>query len=128
MILKKRAVLWIGVCAYCVLIFIGSSIPGTGVDTGPPGVDKLLHLIEYLILSFLLFSAMREEFPHAPEIRLFLYSIVISSLYGLTDEIHQLFVTFRDCSVFDMIMNVIGSILGAFWAMRRSVTQASPAK
>jgi len=123
--LKKRAVLWIGVCAYCVLIFIGSSIPGKGVDTGPPGVDKLLHLIEYLILSFLLFAAMREEFPHAPAGRIFIFSIVLSSLYGLTDEIHQLFVTLRDCDVFDMIMDGIGSILGAFWAMRKYATQAS---
>ena len=112
--------LWIGVCAYCILIFLASSIPGTEVDTGPPGIDKLLHLIEYLVLSFLLFSALRTQFPQVPSGRVFMYAFFLSTLYGISDEIHQLYVPLRECDFRDVVMDGIGSILGAYWAMFRS--------
>ena len=118
--MKQRIILWIGVCAYCVLIFIASSIPGGDVDTGPPGVDKLLHLIEYLILSFLLFSAMRAQFPKAPSGRVFMFVFILSTLYGISDEIHQKYVPLRECDPIDMILDGVGSALGAYWALLRS--------
>jgi VanZ family protein len=122
--LKQRIVLWIGVGAYCALIFLASSIPGSDVDTGPPGTDKLLHLIEYLILSFLLFSAMRSQFPKVPSGRVFIFVCILSTLYGISDEIHQRYVPLRECDPVDMILDGIGSALGAYWAMIRSLRKA----
>lgn len=119
--MKKRTFLWIGVCLYSVLIFCASSIPGSDVETGPPGVDKLLHLIEYLILSFLFFSAARAQFPKANSGRIFLYSFVFSFVYGISDEIHQVFVPLRECDPLDMLLDGVGSALGAYWAMVRSL-------
>ncbi|MBN1882957.1 MAG: VanZ family protein [Deltaproteobacteria bacterium] len=112
--------LWIGVCVYCVLIFFASSIPGNDVDTGPPGVDKLLHLIEYLILSYLSFFAVRVQFPGTASGRVFLFAFVFSTVYGISDEIHQYYVPLRECDPLDVVMDGLGSALGAYWALVRS--------
>ena len=126
--MKKRVVLWIGVSSYCVLIFLASSIPGSDVDTGPPGVDKLLHLIEYLILSFLLFSAMRAQCPKTPTGRVFIFVCILSTLYGISDEIHQLYVPLRECDPIDMVLDGVGSALGAYWAMHRTSSRVHTAR
>ena len=41
-----------------------------------------------------------------------LVAIVISSLYGVSDEYHQLFVPGRTFDVFDMLADAIGSVVG----------------
>lgn len=45
--------------------------------------------------------------------RAVLAAVVISSLYGVSDEYHQLFVPRRSFEVLDMIADTIGSVVGA---------------
>ena len=45
--------------------------------------------------------------------RAVLAAVVISSLYGMSDEYHQLFVPGRTFEVLDMIADTIGSVVGA---------------
>jgi VanZ family protein len=40
-------------------------------------------------------------------------AIVISTLYGVSDEYHQLYVPGRSFDVFDMLADLIGSVIGA---------------
>jgi VanZ family protein len=40
-------------------------------------------------------------------------AIVIASLYGVSDEYHQLFVPGRDFDVLDLVADAIGSVVGA---------------
>jgi VanZ family protein len=40
-------------------------------------------------------------------------AVVISTLYGVSDEYHQLFVPGRSFDVFDMLADFIGSVVGA---------------
>ena len=42
--------------------------------------------------------------------------LVISSLYGLTDEIHQSFVPYRSATVIDLVKDCIG-VLVASWVL-----------
>ena len=42
-----------------------------------------------------------------------LAAVVISSLYGVSDEYHQLFVPGRSFDILDMVADIIGSIVGA---------------
>ena len=86
------------------LIFYLSSIP----LEFPEIINELdptkfsLHLAEYTILGFLLFNAKKN----------FNFSFLVSSLYGLSDEVHQYFVPYRTFSLFDLLADMIGSLFG----------------
>jgi VanZ family protein len=45
--------------------------------------------------------------------RAVLAAVVISSLYGVSDEYHQLFVPGRSFDILDIVADIIGSIVGA---------------
>lgn len=90
---------------WMLLIFVLSSIPGTVFPKIPfPGLDKLVHLIEYGILGFLWVRALNGKIVSV---------ILIGIIFGIFDEIHQIFVPFREFSVFDLIFDGIGVFLGS---------------
>jgi VanZ family protein len=81
------------------------------------GIDKLQHLLAYLVLASALglwFSPEHWQF-HRP--RTFLLIILISSANGVSDEIHQYFVPGRDCNVWDWIADTLGAAIGALISM-----------
>lgn len=104
---------WMPVLLYAGFIFYISSIPtpevGIQIDL------TLIHIPEFFILSYLIFRALSREKISLWYI--FILAILISTFYGITDEIHQFFVPGRYFSIFDMIFNFIGSslILFKFW-------------
>jgi VanZ family protein len=53
--------------------------------------------------------------------RALLFAIVTASLYGMTDEAHQLFVPFRESSWLDWLADAVGAVIGAMsWRFLRS--------
>lgn len=119
--MSKKKYLWIAVLVYAILIFIGSSIPGSRIKAGPPGFDKLIHLFEYLILSALLFVALASGGKRGDLKKYLLLSFFISSLYGVSDEVHQLFVKGRFFEPLDIFMDSVGSFVGSYWGFRVSM-------
>ena len=107
---------WVPVFLYAGFIFYLSSIPApevpiTGIDLSP------IHILEFFILSYLIFRALSRE-----EISLwyiFVLAIASSTTYGITDEIHQLFIPGRHFSIFDILFNFIGSSLILFKIWRK---------
>ena len=74
--------------------------------------DKTLHVIEYFILALLTKNAFKtNKFLNE---NLFLYSILFSTLYGISDEFHQLFVPGREFSFYDIFVDFVGSGLIIF--------------
>jgi polysaccharide biosynthesis protein VpsQ len=67
------------------------------------------HLFEFGILYFLLIIV----FLSYGDLKKWMEVIVltISLLFGITDEIHQIFVPFRSFSVIDLIKNAVGVIV-----------------
>lgn len=103
--------------AYMVAIFAFSSLPQEAL---PPPEEYLFgfsvsstikHVAEYFVLSLLLFLWLTYTrigssscfFP-------FILAVIISSVYGVTDELHQAWVPTRYCTVPDMISDFFGSI------------------
>lgn len=107
---------WAPVWAYAGLIFYLSSLshPEQSLPSLFSGVsDKVLHGLEYAGLGGLCYRAFRwgsheRVAPHA-----LVLATLLASLYGLSDEIHQWFVPFRDSSWQDWVADSIGAAIGA---------------
>lgn len=127
------AIPWILVCAWAVFIFFMSAHTGSDLNQGDglvayikqwlnalqaqifgPDVDvisSLAHFCEYFILGILLMVALKRHVRISPA---FLIAIAIASAYGITDEIHQIFVPDRVCDPIDWLVDTTGATLGAF--------------
>ena len=64
-------------------------------------VRKAAHFSVFASLGLCLFSAINLTFKNR---FLWLYSFLISALYAISDEVHQLFVLGRSCRIGDMLL------------------------
>ena len=109
--IKKKLSLWILV-VYWVILFLGTTLPSSSLPDTPSG-DKLNHFAGYAVLSFLLFTWVRIKQGSAKgEIRLFQKSFLIASVYGVFDEIHQLFIPGRFFEWYDILADINCAALG----------------
>ena len=74
--------------------------------------DKVLHAVAYGILSFLCYRAFRWAAGQAVARQAVVLAIVTASFYGITDEVHQAFVPFRESSWLDWLADTIGAAIG----------------
>jgi VanZ family protein len=109
---------------YCGLVWWLSSAPRAmpawlGVV---PGVDKVVHLVEFLVLGVLVARALGKAWPETRGLRHFLITAVFVACYGVADEVHQAWVPGRSASVYDALADALGGCLGALaeglWAAR----------
>ncbi|MBU0548684.1 MAG: VanZ family protein [Candidatus Omnitrophica bacterium] len=109
MSLTKFLRLWFPVVTWAVFIFYLSGIPNlkTGLEFDFV-LRKISHVVEYLILVFLLYRAFAGSFDNINTARLFIYSAVLSFLYAISDELHQSFVPGRNCSIQDVLIDAMG--------------------
>jgi VanZ family protein len=83
--------------------------------------DKVLHGVEYGILGLLCYRAFRWAAGPAVARQAIVLAIVTASVYGVTDEVHQFFVPFRESSWLDWLADTIGAAIGAIsWRFIRS--------
>jgi VanZ family protein len=75
--------------------------------------DKVLHAMEYAGLGGLCYRAFRWGMSGQVASRAVLFAIVTASLYGMSDEAHQLFVPFRESSWLDWLADMVGAVIGA---------------
>jgi VanZ family protein len=121
---SSRLSLWGPVGFYCALIFALSSIsaiPALPMHVG----DKPAHGALYAGLGFLVTRALAGVAGRPVKARAVLGAMVFSALYGLSDEIHQLFVPRRMFDLRDLAADVAGGGFGsaAWWlwsTLRRS--------
>ena len=103
---------WVILFMYLFLIFYLSSLPKIEIIEKTPEFylrDKLLHVLEYGILGFLTYNAFQHnEFLNK---KIFFYAIMFATIYGVTDEIHQMFVPNRIFSLTDVLADFLGSLV-----------------
>jgi VanZ family protein len=83
--------------------------------------DKVLHAVEYAGLAVLCYRAFR--WAAAPSVgqQALVLAIVTASIYGITDEVHQFFVPFRESSALDWLADTAGATVGALsWRFIKS--------
>jgi len=105
------AVLWAGA------IFFASSESGDALPhIAIPNADKGAHLVIYLILGALVARAAGRGRPLGWRGALAAWLVAIG--FGLTDEIHQLFVPGRSCDWRDWLTDCLGSAAGIWLWLR----------
>ncbi|MGQ9798958.1 MAG: VanZ family protein [Ignavibacterium sp.] len=99
-----------------VTIFILTSLPSNRLPSVEIS-DKLNHFLAFFVLGFFLNLTLKYQ-TKFPELKknIFLITIIITSGYGLLDELHQLFVPGRSAEVLDWLADLIGGVSGNFLA------------
>ena len=97
-------------------IFYVSSLPEP-----PPilaGSDKSLHLSAYFGLTLVVVRAVAGGLAQRIGIRTAVVALLIAIGYGVTDEVHQMFVPGRSADVYDLLSDATGAVAGtaACWA------------
>ena len=73
---------------------------------------KLCHISEYLVLSVLIlnFLSILKKYTIKKNI---LIAMIVSILYSISDEFHQIFISGRSGQVMDVLIDTFGAIVGA---------------
>lgn len=109
---------------YCGVIFWLSATPDPGEPPFEfPGMDKVIHMTVYAGLAALVSVGLRRSNPGLGLRPQFFIPVIFAALYGLSDEIHQIYVPLRSFDVLDLVANTAGAlaaqgVLFAVW--RRS--------
>ena len=75
------------------------------------GFDKVAHLSAFFGYGLCVQFAYSGIVNTPLKKKIILYTILISALFGASDEIHQYFVPGRTCDIFDFIADVLGALL-----------------
>lgn len=114
---------WGPVCAYAALIFYMSSL--SHPEESLPGFvfnlsDKVVHAAEYAVLGALCYRALLDGSADWWRQHAIPVAVLLASVYGASDEVHQAFVPFRDSSWLDWVADTIGAAIGAVGISRFS--------
>jgi VanZ family protein len=103
--------LWGPVVLQVAIIFAASSIPN--LKEIPGGIsDKSGHSIGYAMLAGLILRALAGGRLQGVTWKRVLAAIGLSTLYGVSDEFHQLFVPGRSADPYDVLADCVGSTIG----------------
>ncbi|MFC1632026.1 VanZ family protein [Candidatus Omnitrophota bacterium] len=103
---------WLPVYLYAGLIFAYSAQAQLSLAPRMLHGDKLLHVLEYAILSYLVARGAFNSSSLKLKLHFRLLAVMFAFVYGLSDEFHQSFVPGRQADLFDVLADGLGACLG----------------
>ncbi len=108
---------------YAIMIFaLSASSKPPGSEEGKaaiPYFSHIAHTVLYFGFAFFVYHTL-ENYPDELAVNIYLLTFVITVLYGISDEIHQLFVPYRHFTFIDIFFDALGGgILVMFIYYRR---------
>jgi VanZ family protein len=103
---------WLPLVVYCLAIYIQSDFPASEHLPSFEFSDKILHFFAYAVMGVLFYRAYQTLRIKGDPRMLILLSVVSATLYGISDEIHQYYVPFRDAEILDALANFLGALCG----------------
>ena len=109
---------WLPLGIWVTIIFVFSQLPGSEASVVADSFDYRFmspavayHIGVYLVLSVMIWRLASHCWPYA---RVLLYLIVSSAsiAYGVSDELHQMFVPGRSFQISDIVFNSVGVLIG----------------
>lgn len=111
---RSIALAWLPAVLYMALIWALSSMAlGELPIDRFPFRDKGLHLVEYLVLGFLVTHASLRTWPDRPRARIAAVALLVTCAWGVLDEIHQAFVPGRSTDLADVVADLMGALIGS---------------
>lgn len=112
---SRSVLLWLPVCAHMAFIFAASSVPGTLL----PGRlwDKLVHFTVYAALGVLFMLPLTRGRLSNVTLRTAIGALALSALYGISDELHQLFTPNRSSDPMDVLADTLGAAAGILFVV-----------
>ena len=111
--MQKARRFWFLAVGWAITIFALSSIPGRAMpQVEALSYDKVAHSLVYSVLGGLCFVAIRNT-RSVNRGQAILLSMLVATVYGFTDEFHQLFVEGRNADLQDVLADAVGGLLGA---------------
>lgn len=121
---------WIPVLIYLVFIYMLSSGAfsfGLFNKSQKVHADKIVHVVEYAILGFLLARAMGKYTFFRQSMRvLAAVVLLVGVVYGISDEFHQMSVPHRTASFYDVIADSVGVFIGVFIYYKKRFKRICP--
>ena len=114
--LEKRKVylVYVPLIIYWIMLFTATSLPAANLPSVAIS-DKIKHFGAFFGLSILLSLTLLYQNKNLLFKNYFLAAaLVISSIYGLLDEIHQSFVPGRNSEFLDWVADSLGAAVGVF--------------
>ncbi len=125
----KKTIKWIALITWLIIIFIFSHQPNSGnttysiieniiptlkhsnwIDIINYIIRKTAHITEYLILSLLTISLLK-EYTKKEKI-IIIINLIFCILYACSDEFHQSLIMGRTRKISDVLIDTIGIIIG----------------
>ena len=106
----KKLLFFLPAFLYYSLIFSFSS-QSIDLKADIPFIDKVIHLIEFAILGFLLSFGCFLSLKYRLKVKAYM-TFLSGTLLGALDELHQYFVPGRSTEILDWIADVLGVLLG----------------
>ena len=126
---RHSRALWLAVLAWAGVIFVFSAQPDLRVAPQPDldfALRKAGHMLVFGVLAVLLRAALQASGAR----RSWQWSLALTVLYAISDEVHQSFTPGRHAAVLDVAIDASGAALllacGAVWQWRRRRPRAIP--
>ncbi len=78
--------------------------------------DKVAHLLAYFVFGITIIIALASNIQSIKLKKIMIWTLLIGTLFGLSDEIHQYFVPGRESDFFDWIADLFGISLSLLLA------------
>ena len=111
--IRTAVICWFFTVGYMGFIFFISAQHGFNLPRLPVHFDKIVHMCIYVPLAFLFVISLKKSGVRK---YVLIVAFLSAAMYGVTDEVHQLFVVGRDASVGDTIADLAGALIGSLSA------------
>jgi len=109
---------WFPILFYCLIIFVQSSYPRLESTPDLPHMDKVLHFAGYAFLGALFLRGLRHSKFKDHDRLIRVGSILLTGIYGATDEWHQHYVPYRSADLWDIFFDFAGGLSGVYLYQR----------
>ena len=115
--LRRAVHVWGPAAAMMALLFLASSLPGSSPMLRR-GFNLTAHALAYGLLGGLLLHALAGGRWRSITIRTAAAAVIVTGMYGLSDELHQRFVPGRAAELIDLGADLVGALCGVLvvWA------------